>query len=112
MGAPFGAKTGIAENGHYFWKLRNALIFNMKRVFQISSDLGGIMPRGLQAGYNVRGARRGGETRYEVVGDAVQAASAPARSAPAAVRADSLYAGVEAAIAAFYRNRAAVLAIA
>ena len=73
-----------------------------------------VITRVRQAGYNVRAARRNGAFRYEVV-EAGQAAPArPARAVRAARAniADSLWAGIDAVIARFYRNRAAVLALA
>ena len=72
-----------------------------------------VVTRIRQAGYNVQVVRRDGEARYEVAGDAAPAA-APASARPARTNAagDSLYAGVDAEVAEFYRNRAAVLAIA
>lgn len=62
-----------------------------------------------QAGVAIRSTRRQGITFYEV---------APAQAAPATASrqprnmADALWNGIDAAIATFYRNRAAVLAIA
>jgi hypothetical protein len=73
-----------------------------------------VVTRIRQAGYTVRVRYRNNVIHYEIAGAATPAApaQAPAAPVPAPAAADSLYAGVETAIAAFYRNRAAVLALA
>ena len=59
-----------------------------------------------QAGVAIRNIRRQGITFYEIIA-APAAAQAPRRN-----MADALWNGIDAALATFYRNRAAVLAIA
>ena len=62
-----------------------------------------------QAGVTIRSSRRNGTTFYEL---AANDASAPAQLRQDIIGADTLWAGIDAAIATFYRNRAAVLALA
>lgn len=69
-----------------------------------------VVTRVRQAGYTVRAARRGAIFAYQVAGDAAAEPGRPNQAGPSE-RADSLYAGVDAALAKFYRNRAAVLAL-
>ena len=74
-----------------------------------------VVTRIRQAGYNVRVVHRNGVAFYVETGDATPVAAARAARVAPAARAtitDSLYAGVDAVIATFYRNRTAVLAIA
>ena len=68
-----------------------------------------IITRIRQTGVAIRSSRRNGTTFYELAADD---ASAPAQLRQGRIRADTLWAGIDAAIATFYRNRAAVLALA
>ena len=66
-----------------------------------------VVTRIRQAGYRVEVSRRNGQYRYEVAANTPP--STPSNPLPAT---DNLYAGINADIVTFYRNRAAVLAIA
>lgn len=89
-------------------RVLDAIIAGTKSVHALTASLG-IQPHSLrsvisrirQAGLNINTSRQNGETFYTV--------SASQQSLPGT---DSLWAGIDTAIARFYQQRAAVLAIA